>query len=149
MRTALRRACDGIETAYYLVHSMSASSDFSRRDRQAAENFGRAARACGVRRIVYLGGLGGNGADLSPHLRSRHEVGDVLRASGVPVVEFRAAMIIGSGSISFEMMRYLTERLPLMIAPRWCDDALSADCRSRRLSVSGCGVVARAGARNL
>ena len=84
-----------------------------------AENFGRAARAASVRRIVYLGGLGEEGADLSPHLRSRHEVGRVLRASGVPVIEFRASIVIGSGSLSFEMLRALVERLPVMVMPRW------------------------------
>ena len=98
---------------------MSDSRGFAERDREAAALFGKAARAARVQRIIYLGGLGANDADLSDHLASRHEVGDVLRSCGVEVIEFRAAMIIGSGSISFEMMRYLTERLPLMIAPRW------------------------------
>ncbi|HEY5258977.1 MAG TPA: SDR family oxidoreductase [Candidatus Baltobacteraceae bacterium] len=116
---ALRAACEGVDAAYYLVHSMSDSSTFAQRDHDAAMAFGEAARACGVRRIVYLGGLGEDGAALSHHLRSRHEVGEVLRESGVETIEFRAAMIIGSGSVSFEMMRYLTERLPVMIAPRW------------------------------
>ena len=117
--SSMHRACTGIDTAYYLIHSMSDSRDFSERDREAAAIFGKAAREAGVSRIVYLGGLGSDKPDLSHHLRSRHEVGNVLRESGVPVVEFRAAMIIGSGSISFEMMRYLAERLPVMIAPRW------------------------------
>jgi uncharacterized protein YbjT (DUF2867 family) len=107
------------EVAYYLVHSMASSSRFAQVDRETARRFGDAARAAGVKGIVYLGGLGDDGDALSVHLRSRHEVGDVLRESRVPVIEFRAAQIIGSGSISFEMMRYLTERLPLMIAPRW------------------------------
>ena len=115
----VREACSGIEVAYYLVHSMSDARNFDERDRDAAERFGRIARECGVKRIVYLGGLGADDEQLSHHLRSRHEVGDVLRQSGVSVIEFRAAMIIGSGSISFEMMRYLTERLPVMIAPKW------------------------------
>ncbi len=117
---SLKMACAGIDTAFYLVHGMSDSADFSEIDRTAALAFGAAARDAGVRRIVYLGGLGGaDDPRLSAHLASRHEVGDVLRTSGVPVIEFRAAMIIGSGSVSFEMMRYLTERLPVMIAPRW------------------------------
>ena len=116
---ALRAACEGVDAAYYLVHSMSDSSAFAQRDRDAAVAFGKAARACGIRRIIYLGGLGEDGAALSHHLRSRHEVGEVLRDSGVETIEFRAAMIVGSGSVSFEMMRYLTERLPVMIAPRW------------------------------
>lgn len=117
---SMRAAMDGIDVAYYLVHSMSDDRhDFTRSDRLAAERFGTAARAAGVGRIIFLGGLGVDAADLSKHLRSRHEVGDILRAAGVPVVEFRAAIIVGSGSVSFEMIRYLTDRLPLMIAPRW------------------------------
>jgi uncharacterized protein YbjT (DUF2867 family) len=117
---ALRAAMDGIDAAYYLVHSMSDDRrDFTRSDRLAAERFGAAARAAGVARIVFLGGLGIDEPGLSRHLRSRHEVGDLLRASGVPVIEFRAAIIVGSGSVSFEMIRYLTERLPVMVAPRW------------------------------
>lgn len=115
----LREACEGVHTTYYLVHSMAESPRFAQRDRDAAARFGKAAREAGVQRVIYLGGLGADDAALSHHLASRHEVGEVLRSSGVEVVEFRAAMIIGSGSISFEMMRYLTERLPLMIAPRW------------------------------
>jgi uncharacterized protein YbjT (DUF2867 family) len=117
---SMRTALDGIDAAYYLVHSMSDDRrDFTRSDRLAAERFGAAAKTAGVGRIIFLGGLGTDDAKLSRHLRSRHEVGDLLRASGVPVIEFRAAIIVGSGSVSFEMIRYLTERLPLMIAPRW------------------------------
>ncbi len=116
---SLQSACESIDTAYYLVHGMSDSGNFSDADRKAALAFCGAARAAGVKHIIYLGGLGEESAALSPHLRSRHEVGEILRQSGVPVTEFRAAMIIGSGSVSFEMMRYLTERLPVMIAPRW------------------------------
>ncbi len=121
-RESLRAALEGCEAAYYLVHSMSDDRrDFTRRDREAARLFGTVAAEAGVERIVYLGGLGDDGAHtaLSPHLRSRHEVGRELRAGGVPVTEFRAAIIVGSGSVSFEMLRYLTERLPVMIAPRW------------------------------
>ncbi len=117
---SLRVALDGIDVAYYLVHSMSDDRrDFTRSDRIAAERFGAAAKAAGISRIVFLGGLGVEEANLSRHLRSRHEVGNLLRASGVPVIEFRAAIIVGSGSVSFEMIRYLTERLPIMVAPRW------------------------------
>jgi uncharacterized protein YbjT (DUF2867 family) len=117
---SMRAAMDGIDVAYYLVHSMSNDRhDFTRSDRLAAERFGSAARAAGIGRIVFLGGLGADDTKLSLHLRSRHEVGDLLRASGVPVTEFRAAIIVGSGSVSFEMIRYLTERLPVMIAPKW------------------------------
>ncbi|HTJ27815.1 MAG TPA: SDR family oxidoreductase [Candidatus Limnocylindria bacterium] len=118
---SLRAALRGCEVAYYLVHSMSENRrDFSRRDRDAARLFGETAAQAGVARIVYLGGLGDERPRaLSPHLRSRHEVGRELRAGGVPVTEFRAAIIVGAGSVSFEMLRYLTERLPVMIAPRW------------------------------
>jgi uncharacterized protein YbjT (DUF2867 family) len=116
---SLNRAMSGVDTAYYLVHSMQRGGDFAEKDRQAAQYFGTAARAAGVRGIVYVGGLGDDGHELSAHLRSRHEVGEVLRASGVPVLEFRASIIIGSGSLSFELIRALVERLPAMIMPRW------------------------------
>ncbi|MFM8633395.1 MAG: SDR family oxidoreductase [Planctomycetia bacterium] len=116
---ALARACDGIDVAYWLVHSMESGVDFERADRLAAERFGAAARAAGVKRIVYLGGLGADDDALSAHLRSRHEVGAILRASGVEVVEFRASIIIGSGSFSFDLVRTLVERLPVMICPAW------------------------------
>ncbi len=118
---SLAAALAGVEVAYYLVHSMGSAGAFEDEDRRAAENFGRAARAAGVRRIVYLGGLGRSDPELSPHLRSRHEVGEVLRASGVQVLELRASIVIGSGSLSFEMVRALVERLPVMITPRWVD----------------------------
>ncbi|BDG07935.1 DUF2867 domain-containing protein [Anaeromyxobacter paludicola] len=104
--------------ACYLVHSMAGSRGFHERDLRAAATFAAAAREAGVERIVYLGGLGA-GPELSPHLRSRQETGDALRAAGVPVVELRAGIVVGSGSVSFEMIRYLTERLPVMICPRW------------------------------
>lgn len=116
---SLAAAMAGVETAYYLVHSMGSTGNFEQQDRAAAENFGQAARAAGVKRIVYLGGLGEDSGELSPHLRSRHEVGEVLRTSGVPVTELRASIVIGSGSLSFEMIRALVERLPVMITPRW------------------------------
>jgi uncharacterized protein YbjT (DUF2867 family) len=119
-RDDVLRAMHGQDVAYYLVHSMSGhGGDFAANDRIAAQIVAEAARDAGVRRIIYLGGLGDDEAHLSRHLRSRHEVGEVLRSGGVPVTEFRAAMILGSGSASFEMMRYLTERLPVMIAPKW------------------------------
>ncbi|KPJ92479.1 MAG: epimerase, partial [Gemmatimonas sp. SG8_17] len=117
-RASLAAALAGVHTAYYLVHSMGAKGDFERGDRTAAANFAAAARHAGVRRIVYLGGLG-DGTDLSKHLESRQEVGRILRESGVPTVEFRASIIIGSGSLSFEMIRALVEKLPVMITPRW------------------------------
>ena len=112
---AMRDVC----AVYYLVHSLGSGSDFSERDLLAARNCANAAKSAGVERIIYLGGLGDPHADLSPHLRSRHETGDALREAGVPVTEFRAAVIVGSGSLSFEMIRYLTERLPVMICPKW------------------------------
>lgn len=116
---SLPAVMSGVTDAYYLIHSMSDTKDFVKRDIQAAHNFGDAARASGVQRIIYLGGLGDPQTDLSKHLRSRQETGQALKESGVPVTEFRAAIVVGSGSISFEMIRYLTERLPIMVCPRW------------------------------
>lgn len=118
---ATRRALDHIDVAYYLVHSVASGTTFPERDRQIARIFAAAARRAGVGRIVYLGGLGDPAQVLSDHLSSRQEVGRILAASKVPVIEFRAAVIVGSGSVSFEIVRYLTERLPVMIAPRWVD----------------------------
>ncbi len=117
---SLAAALAGVDTAYYLVHSMSDRADYSRTDREGAERFGAAAREAGVRRIVYLGGLGG-GPSLSGHLASRQQVGATLAASGVPTIELRASIVIGSGSISFEMIRALVDRLPVMVTPRWVD----------------------------
>jgi uncharacterized protein YbjT (DUF2867 family) len=116
---SLTAAMDGVEVAYYLVHSLGAGADFSERDVQAARNFGSAAQRAGVGRILYLGGLGDPATALSAHLRSRQLTGDALRESGRSVTEFRAGVIVGSGSLSFEMIRYLTERVPVMICPRW------------------------------
>ncbi len=116
--SSLPAALQGIHTAYYLIHSMGSGENFEAEDRRAAQHFAEAARAAGVQRIIYLGGLA-HGEDLSPHLRSRHEVGAVLRSSGIPVIELRASVVIGSGSLSFEMLRALVERLPIMICPKW------------------------------
>lgn len=116
---SLRSALEGVDAAYYLVHSMGSGPDFQRRDLTAAANFGAAAQSAGVGRILYLGALGDDRAELSKHLRSRQDTGDALRASGVPVTELRAAVIVGAGSLSFEMIRYLTERVPVLICPRW------------------------------
>lgn len=110
---------DGVSVAYYLIHSMRGSTEFSQRDKKAATNFAQAAKASGVSRIIYLGGLGDPDGELSEHLRSRQETGQALRQAGIPVTEFRAGMVVGSGSLSFEMVRHLTERLPVMICPRW------------------------------
>ena len=117
---SLRNAFEGVGTAYYLIHSMGSTGSFEDQDRIAAKNFARAARDASVQRIIYLGGLGDDTDDLSPHLRSRHEVGEVLREeSGANVVELRASIVIGSGSLSFELVRALVQRLPLMICPKW------------------------------
>jgi uncharacterized protein YbjT (DUF2867 family) len=117
---SLHPAMLGIDVAYYLVHSMADGvSGFIERDYTAAENFAAAAQQASVKRIIYLGGLGERDKSLSPHLEARQRVGDVLRQSGVPVTEFRAAIVIGSGSMSFEMIRYLTERLPILFTPKW------------------------------
>jgi len=145
-KTRLVQALDGVVTAYYLIHSMGSKGDFQKEDRIAARNFAAAARACNVRRIVYLGGLGDSSYRLSPHLASRHEVGELLRASGAQVIELRASIVIGSGSLSFELIRALTERLPVMTTPRWVsvpaqpiaiEDLLSYLVRSLELEVDG------------
>jgi uncharacterized protein YbjT (DUF2867 family) len=115
----LRTAFDDAEIAYYLVHTMSDAGDFAVADRQAAQNFARAAKSAGVRRLIYLGGIGGDSRSASRHLRSRREVGDILRSSGPQVIEFRSSIILGSGSLSFEMIRALVETLPAMVTPRW------------------------------
>jgi uncharacterized protein YbjT (DUF2867 family) len=112
-------ALSGVDFAYYLIHSMMGGADFHEKDVLAARNFAQAAHKAGVQRLIYLGGLGDEQSELSEHLRSRQETGAALREAGIPVTEFRAAVIVGSGSLSFEMIRYLTERLPAMICPRW------------------------------
>jgi uncharacterized protein YbjT (DUF2867 family) len=118
-RDSLMAALREVDAAFYLVHAMGDASGFEARERAGAGCFAEAARASGVRRIIYLGGLGDETTDLSPHLRSRQEVGRVLRESGVPTIELRASIVIGSGSLSFELVRALTEHLPIMITPRW------------------------------
>lgn len=115
----LAEALDGATAAYYLLHSMAGGSDFADRDRELAEEFGRIAREHDVRRIIYLGGLHPADEELSPHLASRVEVGEALLESGVPTAVLQAAVVLGDGSISFDMLRYLTTRLPGMIAPKW------------------------------
>ncbi len=118
-RDTLAPAMQDVWAAYYLVHSMGTRRDFEEEDREGARNFGQAARAAGVQRIVYLGGLGEPDKHLSKHLRSRQETGAILRQSGLQVIEFRSSIVIGSGSLSFELIRALVERLPIMICPRW------------------------------
>ncbi|MEU5879661.1 SDR family oxidoreductase [Spirillospora sp. NPDC047279] len=120
---ALRTALDGVEVAYYLIHAMGKGGDFASRDRRAARSFAGVAEETGVGRIVFLGGLY-SGGQVSPHLRSRAEVGEILLASGVPTAVLRAAVVLGSGSASFEMLRYLTERLPAMVTPKWVDSRI-------------------------
>lgn len=115
----LTAAMADVTAAYYLIHSMASGRDFRERDLLAARQFGQAAAAAGVKQIIYLGGLGDPSTELSHHLRSRQETGVALREAGVPVTEFRAGVIVGSGSLSFELIRYLIERLPMMVCPRW------------------------------
>jgi len=113
-------ALSGVHTAYYFVHLMGVKKDFQLQDRTAAENFAAAAKAAQIQRIIYLGGLGETtDPNLSSHLRSRHEVGQILRESGIETIEFRASVIIGNGSLSFDLIRSLTNRLPIMICPSW------------------------------
>jgi uncharacterized protein YbjT (DUF2867 family) len=118
VESTLDAALEDVGTAFYLVHSMGDAGGFEEKERTAAANFAAAARRAGVDKIIYLGGLG-NEDDLSPHLSSRQDVGRILRESGVPTLEFRASIIIGSGSLSFEMVRALVNKLPVMITPRW------------------------------
>jgi len=140
---ATARVLAGIDVAYYLVHAMAGGAGFEGRDRELAASFGRAARSAGVGRIVYLGALGRG--DLSAHLVSRQEVGEVLAASGVPVVELRAAVILGAGSISYEMLRSLTERLPIMVCPRWITTRLQPLAERDLLAYLAGSIVAPAG----
>ena len=151
----LGEALRGVETAYYLVHAMASGGDFRARDLQAARAFGQAAADAGVGRIVYLGGLGDPDAGLSEHLHSRQETGSALAHAGVPVTEFRAAVVVGAGSLGFEMIRYLTERLPIMICPRWVytrvqpiavDDALAYLAAALDLPPHWSGVIEIGGA---
>ncbi|MBI4768865.1 MAG: DUF2867 domain-containing protein [Chloroflexi bacterium] len=116
---ALAEAMLGIRTAYYLIHSMSSGRRYPERDLRAARNFAAAAEAAGLEHVIYLGGLADPDGPLSPHMRSRIETGQALRSGRVPVTEFRAGVIIGPGSISFEMIRYITEQFPILVGPRW------------------------------
>lgn len=147
-RASLERALAGVDCAYYLVHSMGSSGSFMDEDRAAASNFAAAVKARGVRRVVYLGGLA-SGSELSAHLASRLEVGRILAASGASVIELRASIIIGSGSLSYEMVRALVEKLPVMVAPRWVEvaaqpiaieDVVAYLLAARTLPIPGSGV---------
>lgn len=115
----LSRAFESVDVAFYLIHSLGDGRNFEERERQAAENFVAAARTAGISRIIYLGGLGNENDGLSPHLRSRQTVGRILRESGIPTIELRASIVLGAGSLSFEMIRSLTEHLPFMVMPKW------------------------------
>lgn len=115
----LTKALEGCDAAYYLIHSMTGSRSFAELDRRSAEGFRDAADAAGLKRIIYLGGLGSDEEALSDHLNSRHEVGRILASGSSPVTEYRAAAIIGSGSLSFEMIRHSTEVLPIIMTPKW------------------------------
>ena len=116
---ALTQAMQGADVAYYLLHALMSKNDFEVKERQLAEHFVKCAKTAGVSRLVYLGGIIAPGEELSPHMQSRADTGNILRASGIPTIELRAAVVIGSGSASFEMLRYLTERLPIMTVPKW------------------------------
>jgi uncharacterized protein YbjT (DUF2867 family) len=118
-RESVARVLDGVEVVYYLVHSLG-NPDFAGHDLRAAETTAREAERAGVMQLVYLGGLGDDSADLSPHLRSRHETGIRLAATSVPMTTLRAAMVVGRGSVAFETIVALVDRLPAMVAPRWC-----------------------------
>jgi uncharacterized protein YbjT (DUF2867 family) len=115
----LAEAMIGVDVAYYLLHALMSKDDFEQEEREMATGFGKAAKAAKVKRIVYLGGIIAPNETMSPHLQARAETGEILRASGVPAIELRAGVVIGSGSASFEMLRYLTERLPIMTVPKW------------------------------
>lgn len=116
---SLKPALSGIHTAYYLIHSMESGNDFAELERQSASNFAEAAKEAEVKRIIYLGGLTDESQGLSPHMKSRIETGRILRDAGVPALEFRASIVLGAGSLSFDMIRALQQRLPIMITPRW------------------------------
>jgi uncharacterized protein YbjT (DUF2867 family) len=121
-RAAMLAALDGVGAAYYLVHSLTTAGEFAADERRGAREFAAAARERGVERLVYLGGIV-HDEDLSPHLRSRREVGEILRASGVPTIELRASIVVGAGSASFELVKTMVERLPTVVAPDWLDHA--------------------------
>jgi uncharacterized protein YbjT (DUF2867 family) len=118
---ALDKALEGIDVAYYLLHALMSKDDFEQEEKDIAQKFGEAAKKASIQRIVYLGGIIAKDELLSPHLQSRADTGTILRSFGIPTIELRAGVVIGSGSASFEMLRYLTERLPIMTTPRWVE----------------------------
>lgn len=153
-RNSLAEAMAGVTTAYYLVHSMSDDGDWEEMERRAARTFGHAAREAGVGRIIYLGGLG-SGDDLSSHLETRQDVGRILAGFGVTVIELRASIIIGSGSLSFEMIRALVQKLPVMTTPSWVnvlaqpvsiEDVIAYLMEARQVSIDGSRVFEIGGA---
>jgi uncharacterized protein YbjT (DUF2867 family) len=117
--SALNIALSGIDLAYYMLHALMVSKDFEKLEEELAQKFGSIAKQNGVKRIVYLGGIASPDDNLSPHMSARAKTGEILRSSGVPTIELRAGVVIGSGSASFEMLRHLTERLPIMVTPKW------------------------------
>ena len=123
LKDEVKKACEGIDVIYYLIHAMGSAGDFSVEDRLYAQNFADAAKECGVKRIIYLGGLVNSSEGMSLHMASRCEVGEILRASGVQAIELRASIILGAGSLSFELVRALVEHLPMMVCPRWVRSA--------------------------
>ena len=146
----LHHIFDDIEVAYYLVHSLTAKDNFQDKEALCAKNFINEAKKSDVKRIIYLGGLGTNSEDLSPHLESRKQVGQILKSSEIPCIEIQASIIIGSGSLSFEIMKHLVERLPLMITPKWVssmaqpiwiDDVLRYLTESMLIKLSGSCVI--------
>ena len=154
----LKTAFDGIDTAFFLIHALASKGDFENTEVQGAENFVSLARSAGVQRIIYLGGLGSEGDEHSAHMRSRHAVGDILRNSGIPTIELQASIIIGSGSLSFELIRSLVNRLPVMLLPRWVrvkaqpifiDDVLSYLVQSINLPISSSKVYEIGGEKQL
>lgn len=118
-RSSMWRAFQGVDTAYFMVHMLHERDHFEIKEIEAAENFVLMARGAGVKRIIYLGALGNEADDLSAHLRSRQDVGHILRKSGIPTVELRASIVLGKGSLSFDLIKDLTEHLPFMVTPRW------------------------------
>lgn len=123
-REVLEQALADVDVAYYLLHALMSKDNFEAEEKQLATSFAEVAKSKDVRRIVYLGGIIAQDEELSPHLQSRADTGSILRASGVPTIELRAGVVIGSGSASFEMLRYLTERLPIMTTPRWVESKI-------------------------